>query len=100
MSSRRKFKCQDCEIDTGKIDEYYMVINSIWQEAKMRRGMLCIGCLEERIGRRLKSTDFTDCYLNNLRLGSKSQRLLNRLKDLPNGLDTFYPRSTSDLARG
>ena len=38
---------------------------------------LCIGCLEQRIGRKLARTDFTDCRINNPD-GFKSARLRSR----------------------
>lgn len=59
------FLCLDCEIDTKS--EYYMVHDSIWKEATQeneRKSVLCIGCLENRIGRSLNSEDFPDVPLN------------------------------------
>jgi hypothetical protein len=41
--------------------------------------ILCIGCLESRIGRTLMSRDFKDVPINNLAAGEKSARLRNRL---------------------
>jgi hypothetical protein len=40
--------------------EVYMVHNRIWKAAGVEPmgGCLCIGCLERRIGRRLKPKDF------------------------------------------
>lgn len=40
--------------------EVYAVRDKVWRAAKMERhsGCLCIGCLEKRIGRRLKPEDF------------------------------------------
>src|SRR5262245_60324285 len=40
--------------------EIYMVRNSVWKAAGMEPwgGCLCIGCLEKRLGRRLKPKDF------------------------------------------
>lgn len=42
----------------------YMVTSATWQAAGMRRGYLCVDCLERRLGRRLAPDDFTDCPLN------------------------------------
>jgi hypothetical protein len=42
----------------GPDSELYTVRDSIWKRAGMGRGVLCIGCLEKRIGRRLKPKDF------------------------------------------
>jgi len=59
--------------------EVYMVRDSIWKKAGMKPfgGCLCIGCLEKRIGRRLKPKDFDAHPLNGL---PGSQRLLKRRK--------------------
>jgi hypothetical protein len=48
----------DCEV--------YAVRNSVWKKAGMGPydGCLCIGCLEARLGRRLKPKDFPDEPLN------------------------------------
>lgn len=76
-------RCRDCSIHTSSIGEYYMVTNQVWEEAggstEFGWGMLCIGCLEKRLGRQLVSTDFLDVYLNGSRFSIKSERLLNRL---------------------
>jgi hypothetical protein len=43
--------------------------------------MACIGCLESRIGRSLKSTDFTDAPVNTVS-HSKSERILKRMLEV------------------
>ena len=74
------FDCRDCSGNTLTMDEYYMVRNEIWGEFGVPRGMLCIGCLERRMGRRLAPADFTDCPLNKDPVWSlKSARLAARL---------------------
>ena len=78
--SRSKWKCLDCKIDTGKIGEHYYVHLSTWLSATNSiKGMLCIACLEKRLGRLLVHSDFTECYLNDPKVGSKSERFLSRL---------------------
>jgi hypothetical protein len=44
--------------------EIYMVKTSVWKKAGMKysSGCLCIGCLEERIGRELTPKDFRDDF--------------------------------------
>lgn len=63
--SKRKWNCVDCDRSTHH--EHYFVKNSVWQaEAKMpEQGMLCVTCLESRIGRMLTPEDFTDAHINN-----------------------------------
>lgn len=84
--------CRDCGIDTAPCTgrrgcrhkgrwEYYMVVEAVWvaaggmAEAELvrqffslglsaPRHILCIGCLERRIGRPLLALDFTDASIN------------------------------------
>lgn len=76
--------CVDCGVDCLAINEYYMVTDGCWKRAKMtpRGGMLCIGCLEDRLGKKLTSRNFTDCPLNwrNICIPQHgSSRLISRL---------------------
>jgi hypothetical protein len=80
--------CDDCGIGTSSLGEYYMVANAVWEEAWAgrrkwwhrlpNREILCIGCLETRIGRKLTRHDFTNAPINHPAL-SMSDRLLARL---------------------
>lgn len=80
MASRAKWKCLDCKEDTGKMREHYFVKTEVWTSAHHSiRGMLCIGCLEKRLGRQLEPGDFTDAHVNNPKLYPMSDRLRNRL---------------------
>ena len=79
-----RFCCQDCGHDTKLIRERYMVRESIWESAIWERGpatMLCVGCLEARLGRRLGHEDFINCPLNygDGMIERHSQRLIHRL---------------------
>jgi hypothetical protein len=56
--------CTDCGVDTQEIGEYYMVTDSCWKKAGDVDGMLCVGCIEKRLGRRLTARNFTSCPLN------------------------------------
>lgn len=77
----KRFICLDCGVNTHPltedgINEYYMVYDYIWPIGK-QDGMLCIDCLEKRIGRKLVPGDFTKAPVN---AGfNKSERLLDRL---------------------
>lgn len=80
MSSRRKWLCLDCKVDTGKIREHYFVDLELWMSAVGSKvGMLCVGCLETRIGRQLKPSDFTSAHINNPKLYDMSDRLRKRV---------------------
>jgi hypothetical protein len=81
--ARIEGRCLDCKEETtfraDKADEYYMVHNALWLKAHPARdGKLCIGCLEQRLGRRLKADDFTDAPINTAGRGH-SKRLKSRL---------------------
>jgi hypothetical protein len=87
-------RCTDCEVGTITIGERFMVKDEVWEDAwdvwaernKMwaRRVpgqmVLCVGCLEARLGRELCATDFTDVPLNNSDEYERSARLLDRLR--------------------
>ena len=47
--------CLDCQINTLEAYEYYMVHDHVWSQTGLKKndGMLCISCLENRIGRTL-----------------------------------------------
>jgi len=82
MSRKNNFKCLDCNINTSHIEEYYMLYDHIWDKIIYgnKEGMLCIGCVERRLGRKLVRTDFSlFALINDLDFGVKSDRLKNRL---------------------
>jgi hypothetical protein len=75
------FSCWDCNTCTLCNDEYYMVDNGVWEVATEDfggHGMLCIGCLEARLGGKLVASDFPD-YPINKGVFPQSTRLQNRL---------------------
>ena len=78
--SRKKFKCLDCGVDTGKILEHYFIHLSVWlQVHNSKTGMLCIGCLENRLGRKLTSEDFPPVSINDPKICAMSDRLRSRI---------------------
>jgi hypothetical protein len=82
MGRKSGLECVDCGVDTGEISEYYMVTDACWARAGMNDGCLCIGCLEERLGKRLTARNFSECPLNwrnTLLPGHASPRLTSRL---------------------
>jgi hypothetical protein len=59
------FVCVDCGVDTLGTGEYYMVWDRVWNQAMAdQSGMLCVGCLERRLGRKLVPDDFNESPLN------------------------------------
>jgi hypothetical protein len=78
-----KFACMDCHRDTSSagLKEYYMIQFDMWDaltSENERDRMLCIGCLEDRLGRELTPPDFTDCPVNRDKY-NKSVRLCTRI---------------------
>jgi hypothetical protein len=59
--SRLASRCLDCRTETTFTkgnEEFYMVPDALWSKANPHiDGMLCIGCLETRIGRTLTSDE-------------------------------------------
>jgi len=74
------FSCEDCGSDC---DGYYMVQNDIWKTYGASGAMLCIGCLEKRIGRQLSQQDFIDLPLDEINPETQSFRLQDRLSTEP-----------------
>lgn len=77
--SKRKWLCVDCTRNTKF--EHYFVNNNVWfVQAKMpEQGMLCVDCIEHRIGRRLNKFDFTDAHINNPRTNQMTDKLRSRI---------------------
>ena len=73
------FRCRDCAACTNCEFEYYMVHNELWDRTGLDRGMLCIGCLEQRIGKLLTARDFTDAPINDIGREFGTARLKERL---------------------
>ena len=98
------FDCMDCRVNTSDIGEFYMVQFELWallfgleykpewhqpfvaahdpdyaDYAEKTTGMLCIGCLEHRIERKLRPSDFIDAPINDPLIFSKSERILDRM---------------------
>jgi len=71
-------RCWDCNVLTE--DEYYMLYDELWDSLGIgRHRILCIGCAEIRLGRRLVPADFTDCPVNRWLPLDRSPRLRDRL---------------------
>jgi hypothetical protein len=57
-----------------------MVTDDLWGRYGSHRGCLCVGCLEDRMGRKLKHTNFIDVPLNTDQGRHRSERLKDRLQ--------------------
>lgn len=76
---KTKWDCVDCSENTSY--EHYFVKNEVWiGEASMSEaGMLCVGCLEVRIERKLAPEDFTSAHINNPKTHPMTIRLRSRI---------------------
>ena len=84
-NNRKKWNCLDCKVDTGKIGEHYFVNTDLWLSVVGSiKGMLCVGCLEKRIGRKLTPADFPNVHINRPSASGMSSRLLNRIRTTVN----------------
>jgi hypothetical protein len=82
--------CADCGVGTLTLGEWYLVRNEVWEKAWAARRkswhsvvpgqqILCIGCLEQRLGRTLTHRDFPDGVTLNKGICGMSGRLRDRL---------------------
>jgi hypothetical protein len=97
-----EFPCKDCGTNTVPLEgnrEYYEVQDQLWNEIAQAPGIgqsdngpegffLCIGCLEERISRKLTPDDFK-AFPANVPSPWYSDRLNDRLSD---GIWTVRPK--------
>jgi hypothetical protein len=93
-------ECIDCRVNTTPRrgpSEFYMVKNWVWDRTGLGfdGGMLCIGCLESRLGRRLRPQDFNRVTFREI--ARHSARLRSRL-GCPQGAeghaDAIQPKIT------
>jgi hypothetical protein len=57
-----------------------MLHDDLWEQLHPDKdGNLCIGCVEQRLGRLLNASDFTDLPINNTEQFTRSLRLRDRL---------------------
>jgi hypothetical protein len=85
-----QFDCRDCGVNTSRIGEYYMVTGEVWQQAGGGDAMLCVGCLEKRLGRELRCKDFTWAPINLEAMLTGSPRLRKRMDEISFLLDLRY----------
>jgi hypothetical protein len=76
--SRLSVACAKCGCD---YDEFYMVHDHVWAAGSLDKydGWLCVGCLENRLGRKLRPDDFNDAPINREIATDQSLRLRDRL---------------------
>lgn len=90
-------RCLVCGDETtfraDKQDEWYMIRDALWLKANPNDdGKMCIGCVELKIGRRLRPKDFRPAPVNRVEFKGRvvSKRLVRRLLDVPDEIDVVY----------
>lgn len=65
ITTKEHWCCKDCGKDTyiNNID-YYIVNHEIWEKFGVGSDMLCLNCIETRIGHKLTKKDLIDCFVN------------------------------------
>lgn len=74
--------CKQCGTDISQmgIKEWYMVEDAVWKPAAKGDDVLCIGCLEKRLGRMLRPEDFEGYRINYIQGDNEmSPRLQSRI---------------------
>jgi hypothetical protein len=88
--SGRVFVCDDCNTVLatrsgfgGRDFDWFMVKDKVWQHGQLDGAcrFLCVGCLENRLGRKLKADDFRRSAKVNF-VGQKSPKLRRRMRGL------------------
>jgi hypothetical protein len=104
------FPCKDCGVNTMPATneqggtpkgchECYMVHDELWAKAGMEEDeMLCVGCLEKRLGRELIAGDFTDAIINDPDFPLHTPRLRFRLTS--GGKPAATPGAMTALVNG
>lgn len=91
--------CKWCGIDTFDTSEMYMVTDEIWRRyGPPTNGLLCIGCIEDRMGRQLQPDDFKDVPLNTDDRFRRSDRLRDRLAGKTQRMTMTMPAAATDHA--
>lgn len=59
-----KYNCKDCDKDCFiENKDYYMITKELWKQYGVGKGLLCLNCIEKRLGRKLIKEDIFDCCL-------------------------------------
>jgi hypothetical protein len=56
----RRTRCRDCGLDVTAAGHWHMLLDSVWARTGLgpEDGVLCLPCIEKRLGRRLVYADF------------------------------------------
>lgn len=58
-------KCEKCKLRLGSPDfKMFMVKDELWKEFGNGKGVLCIKCFSQKMGRKVELEDLTDAPVN------------------------------------
>lgn len=65
QAEKKNWSCLDCGKDCIKDDkDYYMIQHELWMNlVGSHEGMLCMNCLETRLGHKLRKEEILSCPL-------------------------------------
>lgn len=80
------FDCTDCKENTFAKKEYYMLHDEVWCSVASKFEMLCVSCLEKRLGRSLNMNDFVPMPINYGCVFPQSKLLYSRVHSKNTGM--------------
>jgi hypothetical protein len=64
VTEKNHWACKNCGKDTFLNDkDYYMVRHDIWAKIGVGTDMLCMGCMENRLGHTLRKYEILRCLV-------------------------------------
>lgn len=76
-AEKKHWRCVDCGKDTWIDDkDYYMVTFELWEKHGVGQNMLCMDCMETRIGHKLRKEDILPCILTE-KMNPYTKKILN-----------------------
>ena len=78
-AEKEGWKCMDCKKDCLKNEkDYYMIQHDLWLKlVGSHNGMLCMDCLETRLGHKLRKEEILPCPLTE-QFNSYTKEILNK----------------------
>lgn len=73
----KTLRCIDCGCRPWDKGEDFYIRNPLWKLIVPEDGVICIGCFETRLGRKLVRTDFSLWFRNNRWFGDKRRKINN-----------------------
>jgi hypothetical protein len=62
-----EWDCEDCGKDCFKDEkDYYMIQHDLWEKHGVGRGMICMDCIEDRLGRKINAADILICPITTM----------------------------------